>query len=79
MDALNAVNLDIAKGTDMKSKLLSGMVLFMLSASAIAQQSFSTPDQATDALTSAISEHNERAMSNLLGENWRDFLPPRRR
>lgn len=60
----------------MKSKLLSGMVLFMLSASAIAQQSFSTPDQATDALTSAISEHNERAMSNLLGENWRDFLPP---
>ena len=76
MDALNAVNLDIAKGTDMKSKLLSGMVLFMLSASAIAQQSFSTPDQATDALTSAISEHNERAMSNLLGENWRDFLPP---
>ncbi len=76
MDALNAVNLDIAQGTDMKSKLLSGMVLFMLSASAIAQQSFSTPDQATDALTSAISEHNERAMSNLLGENWRDFLPP---
>ena len=76
MDALNAVNLDIAKGTDMKSKLLSGMVLFMLSASAIAQQSFSTPDQATDALASAISEHNERAMSNLLGENWRDFLPP---
>lgn len=76
MDALNAVNLDIAKGTDMKSKLLSGMVLFMLSASAMAQQSFSTPDQATDALASAISEHNERAMSNLLGENWRDFLPP---
>ena len=76
MDALNAVNLDIAKGTDMKSKLLSGMVLFMLSASVMAQQSFSTPDQATDALASAISEHNERAMSNLLGENWRDFLPP---
>ncbi|ELT0934957.1 DUF2950 family protein [Enterobacter roggenkampii] len=60
----------------MKSKLLSGMVLFMLSASAMAQQYFSTPDQATDALASAISEHNERAMSNLLGENWRDFLPP---
>jgi hypothetical protein len=66
---------DIAKGTDMKSKLLSGMVLFMLSASAMAQQSFSTPDKATDALANAISEQNERAMSNLLGENWRDFLP----
>jgi hypothetical protein len=34
---------DIAKGTDMKSKLLSGMVLFMLSASAMAQQSLARP------------------------------------
>jgi uncharacterized membrane protein YvbJ len=49
------------------------MVLFMVSASAMAQQSFSTPEQATDALASAISEQNESAMSNLLGENWRDF------
>ncbi|MDV0594041.1 MULTISPECIES: DUF2950 family protein [unclassified Enterobacter] len=60
----------------MKSKLLSGMVLFMLSASTMAQQSFSTPDQATDALANAIREQNESAMNNLLGENWRDFLPP---
>lgn len=60
----------------MKSKLLSGMVLIMLSASVMAQQSFSTPDQATDALAKAMGEQNERAMSNLLGENWRDFLPP---
>ena len=60
----------------MKNKLLCGMVVFMMSASAMAQQSFSTPEQATDALASAISEQNESAMSNLLGENWRDFLPP---
>ena len=60
----------------MKSKLLSGIALFMLSAAAMAQQSFSTPDQATDALASAISEQNESAMNTLLGENWRDFLPP---
>ena len=60
----------------MKNKLLSGMVLFMVSATAMAQQSFSTPDQATDALASAISEQNESAMNNLLGENWREFLPP---
>jgi len=59
----------------MKSKLLSGMVLFMVSATAFAQQSFTTPDKATDALASAISEQNESAMNNLLGENWRDFLP----
>ena len=60
----------------MKSKLLSGMVLFMVSATAMAQQSFSTPDKATDALANAISGQNENAMNNLLGENWRDFLPP---
>ena len=76
MDALSVVKFDIAKGTDMKSKLLSGIALFVLSASVMAQQSFSTPDQATDALAKAISEQNGRAMSNLLGENWRDFLPP---
>ncbi len=60
----------------MKNKLLSGMVLFMVSTTAMAQQSFSTPDQATDALATAISEQNESAMNNLLGENWREFLPP---
>ena len=59
----------------MKTKLPSGMVLFMMSATAMAQQSFSTPAQATDALVTAISEQNEVTMSNLLGENWRDYLP----
>lgn len=60
----------------MKRQLLSGMVLFMVSAAVMAQQSFSSPEQATSALASAISEQNESAMNNLLGENWRDFLPP---
>jgi len=60
----------------MKTNLVCGMVLFMMSAAAMAQQSFSTPAQATDALAQAISEQNETAMNNLLGENWRDFLPP---
>ena len=73
---LNTVNSVTVKEADMKSKLLSGIALFMLSAAAMAQQSFSTPDQATDALASAISEQNESAMNTLLGENWRDFLPP---
>ncbi|KLV63414.1 DUF2950 domain-containing protein [Citrobacter murliniae] len=60
----------------MKIQLLSVIVLFMVSSVAMAQQQFSTPAQATDALVNAISEQNEGAMSNLLGENWRDFLPP---
>lgn len=60
----------------MKMKLLSGIVLFMVSSTAMAQQYFSTPAQATDALVSAIGEQNEGAMNDLLGEHWRDFLPP---
>jgi len=60
----------------MKMTLLSGVALFMASTVAAAQQQFSSPDQATDALTQAISEQNEGAMGNLLGENWRSVLPP---
>ncbi|HDS9361069.1 TPA: DUF2950 family protein [Enterobacter chengduensis] len=60
----------------MKITLLSGVALFMASTVAVAQQQFSSPDQATDALTQAISEQNEGAMGNLLGENWRSVLPP---
>jgi hypothetical protein len=59
----------------MNIKLLSGMVLLMVSAIAQAQQHFDTPDKATDALVNAISDQNESAMGKLLGENWRDFLP----
>ena len=59
----------------MKTQLFSGIVLLMASTLAQAQQHFSTPDQASDALTAAIGEHNESAMSSLLGERWRDFLP----
>lgn len=60
----------------MKMTFLSGVALFMASTVAEAQQQFSTPEQAIDALTQAISEQNEGAMGNLLGENWRNVLPP---
>ncbi len=60
----------------MKNKLLSAMVLLMMSATAMAQQSFSSPDRATRALANAIRERNEGAMNALLGERWRDVLPP---
>lgn len=60
----------------MKRKLLTGLMVFMVSAGAAAQQQFSTPEQATDALARAIREQNEGAMSSLLGDNWRTFLPP---
>ena len=59
----------------MKSKLLSGMMLFMVSTGVFAQQHFSTPEQATDALAKAINEQNDKELGNLLGEDWRTFLP----
>lgn len=46
----------------MKSKLFSGIVLFMVSTGVFAQQYFSTPEQATDALAKAINEQNETAL-----------------
>ncbi|MDK9363509.1 DUF2950 family protein [Lelliottia wanjuensis] len=60
----------------MKKKLLSGMMLLMVSTFALAQQEFATPDEATSALAKAISTQNEGEMKNLLGDDWRDFLPP---
>jgi Protein of unknown function (DUF2950) len=70
------MNSVIVKGADMKSKILSGMVLFIVSATAMAQQYFATPEQATRTLVSAISEQNEPTLNNLLGDRWRDVLPP---
>lgn len=60
----------------MNMKPIGGMLLLMVSTFAFAQQSFSTPEQAANALTKAISEQNESAMADLLGDNWRDYLPP---
>lgn len=51
----------------MNMKPIGGMLLLMVSTFACAQQSFSTPEQAANALTKAISEQNERAMADLLG------------
>ncbi|ASV54116.1 hypothetical protein LJPFL01_0753 [Lelliottia jeotgali] len=60
----------------MKKKLLSGMMLLMVSTFTLAQQSFTNPDEATSALAKAINAQNEGEMKNLLGDDWRDFLPP---
>ncbi|MEX9252841.1 DUF2950 family protein [Pseudenterobacter timonensis] len=60
----------------MKNKLMGGAILLMVSTLATAAQHFATPDQATDALARAISEHNESGLKQLLGDNWREVLPP---
>lgn len=72
----NTMNSTVVKGAAMNMKPIGGMLLLMVSTFAFAQQSFSTPEQAANALTKAISEQNESAMADLLGDNWRDYLPP---
>ena len=58
----------------MKKVLISGwLALFALPV--FAQQYFATPEKAATALAEAISTQNEPALNNLLGEDWRQYLP----
>ena len=52
------------------------LALIMTPMMALAQQQFSTPEQAASALAEAISQHDESALDTLLGDNWQQFLPP---
>nr|WP_318382951.1 DUF2950 family protein [uncultured Enterobacter sp.] len=53
--------------------IASWLALFALPAAA--QQTFDSPDKGASALVEAISTQNEPAMTALLGENWRQYLP----
>lgn len=59
----------------MKKYLVTGLLAFM-TLPALAQQQFSTPEQAYSALTQAISTRNETQLSGLLGDDWHQYLPP---
>ncbi|SNY69165.1 DUF2950 family protein [Enterobacter sp. CC120223-11] len=60
----------------MKKLLISGwLALFALPA--FAQQHFDNPDKAASALADAVATQNETALNDLLGENWRQYLPQR--
>lgn len=39
------------------------------------QQTFSSPEQAADALTAAIRKNDDKAVADILGSSWRDFVP----
>ena len=60
----------------MRNPLSVALFTLMLSPlAAFAQQQFATPEQAATALAEAISQPNEAALSELLGDNWQQFLP----
>ncbi|WP_455426078.1 DUF2950 domain-containing protein [Dryocola sp. LX212] len=55
---------------------LSALSLLMLPLLAQAQQTFTTPDQASVALHEAIKKQDRAALTSLLGDNWQQILPP---
>lgn len=59
----------------MKKLMISGL-LALFALPAFAQQHFATPDKAATALADAVSNQNETALDDLLGENWQQYLPP---
>ncbi|MBZ7104617.1 DUF2950 family protein [Klebsiella michiganensis] len=52
------------------------LALALTPAMALAQQQFSSPEQAASALAEAIGRHDESALNGLLGDSWQQFLPP---
>ncbi|WP_434586348.1 DUF2950 family protein [Klebsiella sp. R390] len=60
----------------MKKVLISGW-LALFAFPVFAQQHFATPEKAAIALEDAISTQNEAALNDLLGDNWRQYLPQR--
>lgn len=57
-------------------KLLTMTLLALAPAISLAQQQFSSPQQAASALAEAIGKHDESALNGLLGDSWQQFLPP---
>lgn len=60
----------------MRKPLQIALFTLMLSPfAAFAQQQFATPEQAASALADALGQHNDAALTSLLGDNWQQFLP----
>ncbi|VDZ84778.1 Protein of uncharacterised function (DUF2950) [Kluyvera intermedia] len=52
------------------------LALAMSPLMSFAQQSFSSPDLAASALVNAVTNKDHVALTNLLGDDWQQFLPP---
>lgn len=57
-------------------KILLSTLLLSLPLISHAQQVFTSPEAAADAFASAVALHNDKQLTALLGDNWRQFLPP---
>ena len=59
----------------MKKMMLSALLL-SLPLMSHAQQAFTSPEKAASAFAAAVAQQNEKQLTDLLGDNWRHFLPP---
>lgn len=60
----------------MKNRIkLSALVMLMLPAFVQAQQQFTTPELAANSFANAVINQDETALTNVLGDEWRQYLP----
>ncbi|MGS9121446.1 DUF2950 family protein, partial [Salmonella enterica subsp. enterica serovar Infantis] len=59
----------------MKKVMLSALLL-SLHLLGYAQERFPSPEAAASAFATAVAGQNETQLTALLGEDWRQFLPP---
>ncbi|MCE0847913.1 DUF2950 domain-containing protein [Buttiauxella sp. A2-C1_F] len=60
----------------MKNRMkLSALVMLMLPAFVQAQQMFTTPEKAATSFATAVINQDEAALTEVLGDNWRQYLP----
>lgn len=60
----------------MKNRMkLSALVMLMLPAFVQAQQLFNTPELAAQSFATAVISQDEAALTEVLGDNWRQYLP----
>lgn len=57
-------------------KILLSTLLLSLPLMSYAQQMFATPDDAANAFAKAIAGNNDAELTVVLGDDWRQFLPP---
>ncbi|HCD1999520.1 DUF2950 family protein [Citrobacter farmeri] len=57
-------------------KILFSTLLLSLPLMSYAQQMFTTPDEAANAFAKAIAGNNDAELAVVLGDDWRQFLPP---
>ena len=60
----------------MKKLIITGL-LTLFTLPAFAQQNYATPEKAASAFAKALTTQDDNAINQVLGDNWRQYLPQR--